>query len=143
MFATLVNATIEQGVSYPFYQMTMGIMLGAFITVVGFMFNRIQSGFDDAAKQRSKGFDEVGNKFKEVRDEFKGVGDEFKGVRDEFKGVGDEFENVKNKLHQLELNSVKTNTLLELTLLREGVDFKTQEKAIKKATEEFENSQSS
>jgi hypothetical protein len=101
MIATLINGTIEQGVSYQIYLTGMGVMLGIFITVVGFMFNNMQTGFDKAALDRKTGFEKVGT-----------------------------------ALHSHDLAFTKIETLLSLYLLKDGISFEEQEKAVKKAQAE-------
>jgi hypothetical protein len=49
IFAILDQIHNTEGVSYIVYLTGMGVILGIFITVVGFIFARINTGFKDSA----------------------------------------------------------------------------------------------
>jgi hypothetical protein len=143
MIATLINGTIEQGVSYQIYLTGMGgVMLGIFITMVGFMFNNMQAGFEKAALDRKSGFEKVATETKssfdkvtaDAKTSFDKVGNQFDKVTTD---VSSEFKGVNQILHSHDLAFTKIETLLSLYLLKDGTTFEEQEKAVKKAQAEM------
>jgi hypothetical protein len=131
MIATLINGTIEQGVSYQIYLTGMGVMLGIFITVVGFMFNNMQAGFEKAALDRKSGFEKAATETKSSFDKVTA------DAKTSFDKVGDRFDKVGTTLHSHDLAFTKIETLLSLYLLKDGITFEEQEKAVKKAQAEM------
>jgi hypothetical protein len=110
-------------------------MLGIFITVVGFMFNNMQAGFEKAALDRKSGFEKVAT---ETKSSFDKVTADAKTSFDKVTtDVSSEFKGVNQILHSHDLAFTKIETLLSLYLLKDGTTFEEQEKAVKKAQAEM------
>ncbi len=73
-----------------------------FVTVIGFMFSRIQTGFKDSAIQRKEGIEKMGGNFDKAYALYGGLNSE---------------------LTDLKISQARIQALLEMSLLQKGLTF--------------------
>ena len=118
--ALLDNVTNGDFVTNTTFVTALVGLLAVFVTVIAMISNTTKEGFQEAKIERKESFDKVDTQFNKV---------------------DTQFDKADSRFQDLEKEMVEIKTLLKLNLLREGIDFATQEQAVAEATAKLEAKQ--